>query len=84
MMGRHNRDQGQLFYSFCLDDAVPADHRVREIAGVLDLSGCTPSWHRYYPSIGRPSIDPVLMIRMLIVGYVFAIRSERRCAARCR
>jgi transposase len=77
MMGRLERDQGQLFYSFCLDDAVPADHRVREIAGVLDLSWVHAELAPYYPSIGRPSIDPVLMIRMLIVGYVFAIRSER-------
>jgi transposase len=77
MMGRHSRDQGQLFYSFCLDEAVPDDHRVREIAGVLDLSWVHAELAPYYPSIGRPSIDPVLMIRMLIVGYVFAIRSER-------
>ena len=37
-MGRLNQDQGQLFYSFCLDEVVPDDHRVREIAAVLDLS----------------------------------------------
>jgi transposase len=77
MMGRGNRDQGQLFYSFCLDEAVPADHRAREIAAVLDLSWVHAELAPYYSPIGRPSIDPVLMIRMLIVGYVFAIRSER-------
>ena len=77
MMGRLNRDQGQLFYSFCLDEVVPADHRVREIAAVLDLSWVHAELAPYYSPIGRPSIDPVLMIRMLIVGYVFAIRSER-------
>src|SRR4249919_707675 len=77
MMGRLNQDQGQLFYSFNLDEAVPGDHRVREIAAVLDLSWVHAELAPYYPSIGRPSIDPVLMIRMLIVGYVFAIRSER-------
>jgi transposase len=77
MMGRLDRDQGQLFYSFCLDEAVPDDHRAREIASVLDLSWVHAELAAYYPSIGRPSIDPVLMIRMLIVGYVFAIRSER-------
>ena len=81
MMGRLKDDQGQLFYSFCLDDAVPADHLVREIAAVLDLSWVHAELAPYYPSIGRPSIDPVLMIRMLILGYVFAIRSER---ALCR
>jgi transposase len=81
MMGRHDRDQEQLFYSFCLDEAVPADHHVRAIAAVLDLSWVYAELASYYPRIGRPSIDPVLMIRMLIVGYVFAIRSER---ALCR
>jgi transposase len=77
MMGRQQSDQGHLFYSFCLDEVVPDDHRVREIAAVLDLSWVHGDLAPYYPSIGRPSIDPVLMIRMLIVGYVFAIRSER-------
>jgi transposase len=81
MMGRLNRDQEQLFYSFSLDEAEPDDHPVREIAAVLDLSWVHCELAPYYPQIGRPSIDPVLMIRMLIVGYVFAIRSER---ALCR
>jgi transposase len=77
MMGRLNRDQGQLFYSFCLDEAVPDDHRVREIAAVLDLSWVHAELAPHYSHLGRPSIDPVLMIRMLILGYAFAIRSER-------
>ncbi|MFZ0853470.1 MAG: IS1182 family transposase [Hyphomicrobiaceae bacterium] len=77
MMGRLSRDQGQLFYSFCLDEVVPEDHRVREIAAVLDLSWVHAELAPHYSHLGRPSIDPVLMIRMLIVGYVFAIRSER-------
>jgi len=77
MMGRLNRDQGQLFYSFCLDEVVPDDHRAREIAAVLDLSWVHAELAPHYSHLGRPSIDPVLMIRMLILGYVFAIRSER-------
>jgi transposase len=77
MMGRLNRDQGQLFYSFCLDEMVPDDHRAREIAAVLDLSWVHAELAPSYSHLGRPSIDPVLMIRMLILGYVFAIRSER-------
>ncbi len=81
MMGRRNQDQGQLFYSFDLDEVVPGDHLVREIAAVIDLSWVHSELAPHYPPIGRPSIDPVLMIRMLIVGYVFAIRSER---ALCR
>src|SRR5205809_2063885 len=77
MMGRLNHDQGQLFYSFHLDEVVPDDHLVREIAAVLDLSWVHRELAAYYPRLGRPSIDPELMIRMLIVGYAFAIRSER-------
>jgi transposase len=77
MMGRLKRDQGQFFYSFRLDEVVPADHRVREIADVLDLSWVHAELGPHYSALGRPSIDPVLMLRMLLVGYVFAIRSER-------
>src|SRR5215813_12872330 len=77
MMGRLNHDQEQFFYSFRLDEAVPEDHPVRRIAAVLDLSWVYSELAPYYPKIGRPSIDPVLMIRMLIVGYAFGIRSER-------
>ena len=80
-MGRLSHDQEQFFYSFRLDEAVPNDHPVREVAAVLDLSWVHSELAPYYPRIGRPSIDPVLMIRMLIIGYVFAIRSER---ALCR
>ena len=76
-MGRLNHDQGRLFYSFHLDEVVPDDHLVREIAAILDLSWVHRELAAYYPKMGRPSIDPELMIRMLIVGYVFAIRSER-------
>jgi transposase len=81
MMGRLKHDQGQLFYSFSLEEAVPDDHRVRAIAAVLDLSWVHDELESYYSRLGRPSIDPALMLRMLIVGYVFAIRSER---ALCR
>jgi hypothetical protein len=81
MMGRLKHDQRQLFYSFCLEEVVPDDHLVREIAAVLDLSWVHAELAPHYPDNGRPSIDPQLMIRMLIIGYVFAIRSER---ALCR
>jgi hypothetical protein len=63
------------------EDAVPQDHLVRAIAGVLDLSWVHAALAPHYPKLRRPSIDPVPMIRMLVVGYVFAIRSER---ALCR
>ena len=81
MMGRLESDQGKLFYAFDLDAAVPADHLVREIDRVLDLSWVRRELAPYYSRTGRPSIDPVLLIRMLVLGYVFAIRSER---ALCR
>jgi transposase len=77
MMGRLKSDQGQLFYEFHLSDAVPDDHLVRKIDVALDLSWLRSELAPHYSSMGRPSIDPELMIRMLIVGYVFAIRSER-------
>src|ERR1700710_57778 len=77
MMGRLKTDQGQLFYEFYLGDAVPEDHLVRKIDTALDLSWLRSELAPHYSSMGRPSIDPELMIRMLIVGYVFAIRSER-------
>ena len=77
MMGRLNHDQEQLLYSFHLDESVPQDHSVRQIAAVLDLSWVHLELASFYPNIGRPSIDPALMIRMLLIGYVFAIRSER-------
>jgi transposase len=81
MMGRSSHDQGQLFYSFNLEEVVPDDHLVRAISRVLDLSWVRTELTPHYSHTGRPSIDPLLMIRMLIIGYVFAIRSER---ALCR
>jgi transposase len=81
MMGRREGKQGQFFYAFNLDKVVPPEHLVRQIDGVLDLSWVHKELATYYSHTGRPSIDPVLMIRMLIVGYVFAIRSERQICA---
>ena len=78
MMGRREHGQAQLFYAFDLDDAVPQDHLVRGIAAVLDLSWLHVELAPHYSDTGRPSIDPELMIRMLVLGYVFAIRSERQ------
>jgi transposase len=68
MMGRREEGQGQFFYSFDLDKVVPPDHLVRQIDGFLDLSWVHKELAPYYSHTGRPSIDPVLMIRMLIVG----------------
>jgi hypothetical protein len=63
MMGRLERDREQLFYSFCLEEVVPDDHQVRAIATVLDLSWVYGELSPHYPALGRPSVDPVLMIR---------------------
>jgi transposase len=68
----------RLFYDFCLDDHVPGDHLLRQIDRFLELGSVRRELAGHYSNIGRPSIDPELMIRMLIVGYCFAIRSERR------
>ena len=78
MMGPRQVEQGVLFYNFSLDAHVPADHLLRSIDRFVDLSELRRELAPFYSTLGRPSIDPELMIRMLIVGYCFGIRSERR------
>ena len=78
MMGRLDNRQQPLFYDFCLEDHVPQVHLLRQIAKVLDLREVRKKLARYYSDIGRPSLDPELMIRMLLIGYIYGIRSERR------
>jgi transposase len=78
MMGDRRVDQAALFYEFSLERHVPADHMLRAIDRFVDLDGLRAHVAPFYSSIGRPSIDPELLIRMLIVGYCFGIRSERR------
>jgi transposase len=78
MMGQRKGKQARLFYSFNLDDHLPADHMLRSIDRYLDLTDLHQHIEEYYSHTGRPSVDPELMIRMLLVGYCFGIRSERR------
>src|SRR6202050_5703149 len=78
MMGPRQVEQGARFYNFSLDAHVPADHLLRSIDRFVELSELRRELAPFYSSIGRPSIDPELMIRMLIIGYCFGIRSERR------
>ena len=80
MMGRQDRDQGNLFYELRLDDLVPKDHLLRRLNVFVTavLADVHEHLKGYYSDIGRPSIDPELMIRMLIVGYCYGIRSERK------
>ena len=78
MMGRLNDRQPSLFYNFRLESHVPQDDLLRKIAAVLDLSDVRDKLAPYCSAMGRPSLDPELMIRMLLVGYLYSIRSERR------
>src|SRR6202046_1894861 len=78
MSGPRQVEQGVLFYNFSLDGHVPADHLLRSIDRFVALSELRRELAPFYSTLGRPSIDPELMIRMLIVGYCFGIRSERR------
>jgi len=78
MMGRQATGREQLFYTFSMEDHVPQDHLLRGVHHFLDLSSFRQHLEPFYSPVGRPSIDPELMIRMLIVGYCFGIRSERR------
>lgn len=78
MMGERTVAQETLFYEFSLERHVPADHLLRAIDHFVDLSNLREQLRPYYSDTGRPSIDPELMIRMLIIGYTHGIRSERR------
>jgi len=78
MMGQLPAEQNELFYDFCLEKHVPDNHVLRSIDLFLDFAPVRAKLVSYYSTIGRPSIDPELMIRMLLVGYCYGIRSERR------
>jgi transposase len=78
MMGERRVMQEALFYGFSLERHVPGDHLLRRIDRFVDLSEVRAYLEPYYSEVGRPSIDPELMIRMLIVGYCVGVRSERR------
>ncbi len=77
MMGKQ-AEAARLFYDFCLDDHVPSDHLLRQIDMFVDLESVRRELKPFCSAIGRPSVDPELMIRMLIIGYCYGIRSERR------
>ena len=78
MMGPRQEAQAALFYEFSLEDHVPQDHLLRSIDRFVDLGSIRAYLADFYSHTGRPSIDPELLIRMLVVGYCFGIRSERR------
>src|ERR1700729_396700 len=76
MMGPRQVEQGVLFYNFSIDAHVPADHLLRSIDRFVNLSELRRDLAPFYSTLGRPSLDPELMIRMLIIGYCFGIGSE--------
>ena len=78
MMGPKQEAQASLFYEFSLEDHVPQDHLLRSIDRFVDLNDTRQYLADFYSHTGRPSVDPELLIRMLLVGYCFGIRSERR------
>ena len=78
MMGHRQVDQAALFYEFSLESHVPGDHLLRSIDRFVELGELRRELAAFYSTMGRPSVDPELMLRMLIVGYCFGIRSERR------
>jgi len=86
MMGRQERDQGQLFYEFKLDEMIPKNHlrRRMNVFVTTALADLHEQLKPFYSEIGRPSVDPELMIRMLIVGYCYGIRSERKLCEEAR
>ncbi|ASM72021.1 MAG: IS1182 family transposase [Roseibium album] len=78
MLGPRQEAQAALFYEFSLEDHVPQDHLLRSIDRFVELSSIRSHLADFYSHTGRPSVDPELLIRMLLVGYCFGIRSERR------
>src|SRR6202043_1002446 len=80
MMGRQSGDQASFFYEFRLDERIPKEHLLRRIDVFVTpvLADMRAGLKPYYSEIGRPSVDPALMIRMLIVGYCYGLRSERQ------
>lgn len=78
MMGSRQETQNALFYEFSIEAHVPPSHMLRSVDQFVDLAGIRQHLAPFYSSTGRPSVDPELMIRMLLVGYIMGIRSERR------
>ena len=77
MMGSNDKSQDEFFYAFNLDDVVPQDHLLRDIDQLLDFTELREHLAPYYSHTGRPSVDPELMIRMMLIGYCLGIRSDR-------
>lgn len=79
MQGKKNF-QPRLFYQISLADFIPQDHLLRKLEKVLDLNWIRKATREYYSHTGKPSVDPVVLVKMLLIGYLYDIRSERRLA----
>jgi len=84
MMGDRQGCQDRLFFAFELDEVVPRDHNLRRLDAAFDLDWLRRELHPHYSHTGRPSVCPELIIRMLLIGYCFSIRSERRLCQEVR
>mgnify|MGYP001358247591 CR=1 FL=1 len=84
MMGQVEPGQERLFYNFCLEDQIPPNHLVRKLDALLDFDPIREGLKPFYSETGRPSVDPELMIRMLLLGYCYSIRSERKLCEEVR
>jgi hypothetical protein len=82
MMGRLEAGQERLFYHFRLEDQVPANHLLRRLDALLDFDVVRKQLEPFYSEIGRPSVDPELMIRMLLIGYCYSTVPSGDCATR--
>jgi transposase len=82
MMGRQDAPE-KLFYQFRLEDHVPTDHPLRQLDAVLKFDQARTVLASHYSHRGRPSVDPELMLRMLLVGYAYASGPSGSCAMRC-
>lgn len=80
MMGKKERGE-KLYYDFSLDDKVPQDHILRRIAEAVDFSFVHEIARPYYSHTGKPSVDPVVVLKMALIGYIYGIPSERRLAS---
>ncbi len=78
------KPQSKLFYGFCLEERIPHDHLLRLISRNMDFRFITPMVHKFYSHTGTPSVDPVVIFKMSLIGYLYGISSERRLAEECR
>src|SRR5687768_2920973 len=80
MMNEQPRFEAKWYYNLSLERLVPEDHLLRQIANAIDFSFIRPLCRPFYSHTGRPSVDPIVLFKMLLIGYLYGITSERRLA----